>query len=238
MKKKIILTGGSGNLGRFLVNKFSRKNYKIYNLSRIKPVKIYPNEIFIKCELSKFNEILNSLRQIKKKDNIDLIISATGNSKKNYKKIVTDSEFISSFNDNFISFSNLVEGYQKIFENKKIKIIAISSIAGVSPIDAPITYAVSKSALNYYCLIKAKQLSKFNININTISPGNIFMKNNNWGKKMKFDPVKIKQYIKKKVPLNSFCKPEAVFELCVYLSGENGNNITGSNFIIDGGQSI
>lgn len=238
MKKKLILTGGSGKLGRFLTKKFSKERFKIYNLSRKKPIKIYPNEIFIKCELSKFNEILTSLKQIKKKDNIDIIISASGNSKKNYKKIVNDSEFISSLNDNFISFSNLVEGYQKIFENKKTKIIAISSIAGVSPIDAPIPYAVSKSALNYYCLIKAKQLSKFKININTISPGNIFMKNNNWGKKIQLDPAKIKRYIKKKVPLNSFCKPEAIFELCIYLSGKNGNHITGSNFIIDGGQSI
>jgi len=238
MKKKMILTGGSGSLGRFLVKNFAEKNYKIYNLSRERPIKMYPNEIFVKCELSKFDEILTSLKQIKKKNKIDLIISAAGNSKKNYKKTVNESQFISSINDNFISFTNIVEGYQKIFGNKKIKIIAISSIAGVSPIDAPINYAVSKSALNYYCLIKAKQLAKFKININTISPGNIFMNNNNWGKMMKSNSTKVKKYIKKEVPLNSFCKPEAIFEMCLLLSNKSGNTITGSNFIIDGGQSI
>lgn len=238
MKKKIILTGGSGNLGRFLIKNFAKKNYKIYNLSRKRPVKMYANEIFMKCELSKFDEILNSLKEIKMKDRIDIIISAAGKSKKNYEKTVDDLQFISSIYDNLISFTNLVEGYLKIFGNKKVKIIAISSIAGVSPIDAPINYSVSKSALNYYCLIKAKQLSKFKININTISPGNILMNNNNWGKMMKSNSEKVKKYIKKAVPLNSFCKPEAIFEMCLLLSNKSGDAITGSNFIVDGGQSI
>ena len=57
----------------------------------------------------------------------------------------------------------------------------ISSIAGSKIIDgAPITYSVAKSALNFYVKFKSKELAKHKICINTISPGNILMKGNNW----------------------------------------------------------
>ena len=56
----------------------------------------------------------------------------------------------------------------------------ISSIAAIKIIDAPIEYSISKSALNHYCQIKAKELSKFKIRLNIISPGNILNKDNNW----------------------------------------------------------
>jgi NAD(P)-dependent dehydrogenase (short-subunit alcohol dehydrogenase family) len=237
MKKKIIISGGSGNLGRFLIQKFSEIDYLIFNLSRKKPKKLFKNEVYFECELSNFENTVNNLNKIKK-NKIDLIISSAGNSKKNYKSIITDSNFITTFKDNFVSFSNLLEGYQKVFINKKIKIIAISSIAGLSLVDAPINYAVSKSALNHYCKIKAKQLAKFKININTICPGNIFINGNNWSEKMNANSSNVKKFIKKNVPLNTFCSPNSVFDLCLYLLGESGNNITGSNFIIDGGQSL
>ena len=68
--------------------------------------------------------------------------------------------------------------------------------------EAPIEYSISKSALNHYCLVKAKELSKFSIMLNIISPGNILNKNNNWYLKKKLMRKKSKIY-KKNVPLNS-----------------------------------
>ena len=46
------------------------------------------------------------------------------------------------------------------------------------------------------------------------------------------------KYIKKNVPLNDFCKPEQIKDLCDYLLSNSGDFITGSNFIIDGGQVV
>ena len=44
----------------------------------------------------------------------------------------------------------------------------------------PITYSVAKSALNFYVEFKAKELAKYKIIVNAISPGNIMMSGNNW----------------------------------------------------------
>ena len=104
--------------------------------------------------------------------------------------------------------------------------------------DAPTEYSVSKSALNHYCQIKAKELSKFKIKLNIISPGNIMNKNNNWYLKKKVNSKKVKSYIKKNVPLNSFCKPDQLLALCKLLISDEGNFFQGSNIVMDGGQIL
>ena len=86
--------------------------------------------------------------------------------------------------------------------------------------------------------MKAKDLAKYNININILLPGNILMKNNNWSKKLKANKTKVKKYIKENVPLNAFCRPQQIAEMCDYLFSVSGNNITGSKFVIDGGESL
>jgi 3-oxoacyl-[acyl-carrier protein] reductase len=236
MKKNIIITGGSGNLGRFLIEKYLELDYCVFNISRAKPKKIYDNELFLKCDLSSYKDVSRTLYKIKNK-NIYSIISTVGNSKKNYKKFIKDENFLTSFNDNFLSFSNLVEVYLEKFKNRPTSIIAISSIAASKIIDAPIPYSVSKSALNYYCKIKAKEISKLKISLNIISPGNILMDKNNWALKKKNNPRKVMKYIKDNVPLNSFIFPEQIFQLCNYINS-NRKNLTGSNMILDGGQAL
>lgn len=237
MKKTILITGGSGNLGRFLVKKYNELNFVVYNFSRSKPSKLFKNETFIKCNLSSFLNIKNALKKIRSKK-IDYIIASSGNSKKTFKKFFTEKELIHSLNDNLISFTNLLEQYLTIFNYKKTSIIAISSIAANKVIDAPITYSISKAALNHYCKIKSKELAKYKINLNIISPGNILMEKNNWGKKIKTKPLEVKKYIKKNVPLNSFVQPQNIFDMCNLIFNDNNKVFTGSNFIIDGGQSI
>ena len=114
----------------------------------------------------------------------------------------------------------------------------ISSIAAIKIIDAPIEYSISKSALNHYCQIKAKELSKFKIRLNIISPGNILNKDNNWYFKKKNNKKKVMNYIKKNVPLENFCKPEQIYELCDLLIDDRGSFFQGSNIVMDGGQTL
>ena len=40
------------------------------------------------------------------------------------------------------------------------------------------------------------------------------------------------------VPLNKFCDPQQIAEMCDYLLGRSGDNITGSKFVIDGGETL
>jgi NAD(P)-dependent dehydrogenase (short-subunit alcohol dehydrogenase family) len=237
MKKNIIITGSSGILGKYLVNQFKKGN-NIISISKNKETKT--GIMNFNCNLSNDIEVDSAFDLIKKKfKKIDLIILCAGKSKKNYKKIENLTSWKSSFENNFFSTTNVLESYLKIYKYAKTKIIVISSIAGSKILEgAPITYSVAKNALNFYVKFKSKELAKYKICINTISPGNILMKGNNWYLNKKKNKRKVMNYIKKNVPLNNFCKPENIFLLCEFLMDDKNDSTTGSDFIIDSGQSL
>tara|TARA_B100000035_G_scaffold286694_1_gene271171 strand:- start:269 stop:967 length:699 start_codon:yes stop_codon:yes gene_type:complete len=232
MKKKILIVGSSGNLGKYLFKELKKKNY----LLGIERKKSHNN--FSCKDLSNSNLNFETLKLVKKNNpRLDAIIICTGKSSKDFTSNL-DKRFLDSFKSNLLTVSNTIESYQKIYKNKSTKIIVISSIAALKVMNAPIEYSISKSALNHYCLIKAKELAKFAIRLNIISPGNILNKNNNWYFKKKANSQKIKNYIKKNVPLNSFCKPNQILNLCNFLISEDGNFFQGSNIVMDGGQIL
>tara|TARA_Y100000591_G_C21564038_1_gene560019 strand:- start:185 stop:715 length:531 start_codon:yes stop_codon:yes gene_type:complete len=174
-------------------------------------------------------------KRLKKKfKRIDILILCNGKSSfssdlsRNWKEAL-DSNFFASI--------NCIESYQKIF-NAKTLIVAISSIAGIKNINAPIEYSVAKSSLIYYCKIKAKELAKRKIRLNTISPGNIYQKGNLWDVKLKQNKNKTLNYLKDVSPINKFCTPESIYKIIEYLNLEENSYITGSNFVLDGGQTL
>jgi len=237
VNKTILITGSSKNLGDYLVNYYLEKKFNVIGVSKHKTLNVVNN--FYICDLSNATKVNALFKKIKKKfKKIDLIISCAGSSKKTYAVNENIDDWKSAFNNNFYSFVNLIDAYVKIYKRKPTKIIAISSIASSKITKAPITYSVAKSALNFYAQIKAKELAKNNIKINILLPGNILMKNNNWASKLRNDRNLTRKYINDNVPLNKFCTPKQISEICDYLFGESGDRITGSKFIIDAGESL
>ncbi len=237
MKKNILITGSSGILGKYLVKKLN-KTHNIICISRKERSK--KGKLNLNCDLSNESQVNNKLYQIKKKfKKIDAMILCAGKSKKNYCNVENLKSWKNSFDDNFFSTTNIIESYINNFKYQKTKIIVISSVAGSKILaDAPITYSVAKSALNFYVKFKSKELAKYKICINTISPGNIMMSGNNWYKNKKKNKRKVLNYIEKNVPLNNFCLPENILGMCKFLLEDKNNSTTGSNFTIDSGQSL
>ena len=96
-------------------------------------------------------------------------------------------------------------------------------------------YPIIKGGIISHCKQLASYYGSYNLRINCISPGGlegkIKGKNNKQSKSFK------KKYLNK-VPLNRFCKPKDVAEMCVFLSTPQSSYITGQNLILDGGLSI
>lgn len=237
MKLNMIITGSSGILGKYLAQKFKKKN-NIISITRRKNSNI--GNLNLSCNLENDSEVKMVFKKIRKKyKKIDVLILCAGKSKKNYLKNENLSSWKDSFNDNFFSATNIIENYLIKYDYSKTKIIVISSIVGKKIIEgAPITYSVAKNALNFYIKFKSKELAKYNICMNLISPGNLLMKGNNWFLKKKINSKRVKNYIKKNVPLNNFCKPENIYSLCEFLIDDKNKSTTGSNFTIDSGQSL
>ena len=91
-------------------------------------------------------------------------------------------------------------------------------------------YATSKAGLKGFMRALSLELAPFNINVNSISPGKTF------------DPSTLSQEeIEKKtasIPLRRFIEPVDIACLAKFLISDQAKNITGQDFIVDGGQSI
>ena len=120
--------------------------------------------------------------------------------------------------------------------NKKKKIICISSVSGSYVSAAPSTYAIAKSTLNNFVKHVSKSLTRENIILNCVSPGNIFFKGGVWDKKLLKNKRFYLDYIKKEVPENRLGKPNEIANLVTYLCSEKSSFINGSVINIDGGQ--
>ena len=118
----------------------------------------------------------------------------------------------------------------KMKKNKSGKIINISSIYGTVGKEKRSLYSITKFGLNGLTKSSALDLAKFNVLVNSISPGVFNTKLTR--KILKKDGMK---KVKLKIPLKKLGNPESLANLCVFLCSNYNNYITGQNIIIDGG---
>jgi NAD(P)-dependent dehydrogenase (short-subunit alcohol dehydrogenase family) len=142
-----------------------------------------------------------------------------------------------SFKENFFSSVNLIKILEKKLMKTKGMIICISSICGVEYIKgAPITYSVSKSALNTFVKIYSKILGPKGVKINAIAPGNILFAGSVWEKKLKKNKRYVKKIINDEVSLKKLGSADDISNMVNYFINNNSEFINGSIFVIDGGQ--
>jgi 3-oxoacyl-[acyl-carrier protein] reductase len=173
---------------------------------------------------------------IKKYGKLDILICNVGSGKSVPHGMETNLEWKKMLDLNFFSATNIIYAAMDSLKKTRGVIVCISSIAGMENTDAPIAYSIAKTALNSYVKRISKSLAKNSIRINSVSPGNIFFKGSVWEKKIKDDKSKVNKMLRSEVALGRFGTPEEVSNLVIFLASSKSSFVTGSNFVIDGGQ--
>jgi NAD(P)-dependent dehydrogenase (short-subunit alcohol dehydrogenase family) len=110
-------------------------------------------------------------------------------------------------------------------------IILISSAAGSRGCTGAIAYGVVKGAIPQFARALARELSEFNIRVNSVAPGII---------RTHFQdhlaPEQAKNNIENRIPLHREGRPEEVAELIAMLA--TNDFITGENIAVDGGMTM
>ncbi len=248
LKNKIILiSGGSGFLGKQIISSLLEKKAKIINLD-IKKNKTKKNVYFYKADISSEKELKQAYNKlIKKFKKIDVIIN---NAAIDYKPLK-----IKKSKDDF--FSTPLQRWQeeisvgltgsflvtKIFSKKLVMqkkgiILNVASDLSVIAPDQrlyehlnshkPVTYSVIKHGMLGFTKFLASYFGKYNIRVNSISPGGIFNRQD-------------KKFVKKinqLIPLKRMAKHGEYKEIIQFLCSDASSYLTGQNIVIDGGRSI
>jgi len=250
--KKVVIFGGTGNLGLNFSQTLSSAGAKVFLLDKNKKEINNKNIIFQKCNVDLKKNISNSLNKIiKKEKKLDVLIYNVYSKPKNYyqgfeKYNLNTWEKVLKTNltGAFLSCQLMINHFKKKEISGNI-IIVLSTYGIVGPdlsiyenlankkniyggkysLTTPVSYASTKSGLLGLMKYLATTCGKFGIRANSLTPGGIY----------DFQEKKfVKKYIKK-VPLGRMADWSDYNGSILFLASDASKYMSGSNLIIDGG---
>jgi len=248
--KNIIICGGSGQLGKSLINFLLDQNSNIINLDVFKHEIKNSNYKYFKLDVTKEKKVIEVLKKISKSyKKIDILINifhykgnrnlkpfnSFFNEFHNYPLKTWKKTIDVNLNGLFIICKHVLKNMLK---NKNGIILNTSSTYGInspvksiygnSGINNPIGYATTKAAIINFTKYIATHYADKNIRANTLSPGGI--NNKNQSKSFK------KQY-NIRTPMGRMADVDEFNESVLYLISDASRYVTGTNLVVDGGWS-
>lgn len=123
------------------------------------------------------------------------------------------------------------------------RIVTVSSINARLPDPLVIDYSAAKGALSNFCKALSKQVGPRGVRVNCVSPGPV--ETALWqggdgvaatvGRSLGVDPREVARDAAAQAVTGRFTRPSEVADLVLFLASRRSDNITGADFLIDGG---
>ena len=237
--KDILISGATGNLGKSMVNFFSKYNSYIHatstNYNFVKKFNNFKkknkNIKYYYLDFTNDESVNNFLKEIKKLSKIDILINNAGINKIDYIQKIKISDWKEIQKVNLTGPYILTKEISKtMIKRRKGNILNISSIFGSVGKEKRSSYSSSKWSLIGLTKSSSLDLAKYNIIVNSLSPGVIAseLSNNILGKKGINNIIKL-------IPMNRLAQRQEVVKVIAFLVSSQNSYITGQNIIVDGG---
>lgn len=218
MKNKIFLLGGQGDIGLAIGKQFQKSGWEL----------LAPTSK--ELDLSDVNSIENYVK-FAKLDGLRALVHCAGiNNPKPFEQN-TLLDFSQTMMINVFGFARICQLlFEPLKENGGGHILAVSSVYGSISRAGRSTYATSKHALNGLMQTIAIEWGKYNIKVNTLSPGfvdtRLTRKNNS--------PEKISE-LSSGIALGRLAQAEEIAAVAAFLCSSENKYISGQDIIVDGG---
>lgn len=247
--KVVIVTGASRGIGLATANYFWENGATvIFAVRKPHDFKLSPETksskraFVIKLDVTQVKNIEEAVRKIAKKfGKIDILINNAGVDEPCSVVDITEKHLDYVMNTNFkglVFCSKFVA--REMVKKRYGKIINLSSIAGKEGTLYHLAYVSSKHAVIGATKCMARELIKYNINVNAVSPGLIDtdMLRGYFKAYSKLEKSNAEDEIDKLVhqtPRGKMGSPEDVAVLIGFLVSDEASNIVGHTFNTDGG---
>ena len=163
---------------------------------------------------------------------IDILINNAGVNVPQWAVDVTEEAWDKIMNTNLKSVFFCAQTVGKVMiQQKRGKIINVSSQSGSVGLLQRAAYCTSKGGVNLLTKVLAIEWAKYNINVNAIAPTFIETPLT----KPMFEREEFREYVLGNILLGRVGQPEDVIGGVIYLASEASNLVTGHILLIDGG---
>lgn len=240
-KKVAIVTGGTRGIGFGIVQCFLEKGYRVVmnyrqddKQAELASKKLNSDEVFlIKADVTKSTDrnILLS-KAVEKFGRVDVLVNNAAIIRLGRFLEITPAVFSEVMECNFYAPLYLTQEFANILIDKKQtgSIINILSVGAYGA--GNISYCTSKAALLFATKCMAKELAKFNIRVNSVSP-NAVPTNLNQSARDE-SPDRWNKFINK-TPMKREASAQEVASAVIYLASDEASYTTGVDIPVDGG---
>lgn len=239
--KTVLITGASRGIGKGAAVLFAQKNYNVvinYNNSEKEAALLEESiksfggsAVCIKADVSKSDEVKNMVDEVQRKfGGIDVAVNNAGISEQKLFSDITYDDWSRMFDVNVTGMFNVCKSVLPwMINQKRGKIINISSVWGMVGASCEVHYSASKAAVIGFTKALAKELGPSNIQVNCVAPGVIKTQMN-----AGLDTETI-EALKQETPLGVIGDPVDIANTIYFLASDKSNFITGQVISPNGG---
>lgn len=229
-----VITGGSGGIGLATAKLFIEAGGRVVCVDMRSPEEALANCRFIKVDVSDFNAVRECTNNILAEEKtVDCLINNAGISKDAPVWKIDEAAWDAVLAVNLKGAFNFIHHLTPHFrERQHAKIVNVSSINGMRGKFGLANYAASKAGLIGLTKTVAKELGRYNVNVNAVAPGYILTP---LTQKL---PQQILDQALAETVLGRLGQPEDIANTILFLCSDLARHITGEVIKIDGGQYI
>ncbi len=189
---------------------------------------------FVEAEVSNFEQVADCVENILSEEKrLDCLVNNAGISRDTTVWKMTEDQWDAVLNVNLKGAFNFIHHVAPHFREKNGgKIVNVSSINGMRGKFGLANYSASKAGLIGLTKTVAKELGRYNVNVNAVAPGYVLTP---LTQKL---PDKIITQAKAETVFGRLAEPEDVAKLILFLCSNLAQHITGEVIKVDGGQYI
>lgn len=239
--KKALVTGASRGIGEqiaFTLADYGADVVVNYNTSHDKASKtattvelagkeswVYPADISDYDEVKQMKEHLGE-----NFGEIDILVNNAGINRDNFFAKMDKEDWDKVLSVNLDSVFNCTHTFlDHLKDSEQGRVISISSVVGERGNKGQVNYASSKAGIIGFTKALSQELVRDDVTVNAVAPGFI-------STQMVLNmPEKVKDKIKKQIPMSRFGKPKEVARTVTFLASEDASYITGEVVRMNGG---
>jgi 3-oxoacyl-[acyl-carrier protein] reductase len=240
--KSAIVTGGSIGIGSAIALALAREgcdvaiNYRRHDAEAKEVVgrieALGRRGLAIKADVSSYADAQNMVSTVVSEfGRLDIMVCNAGINWDGVIWKMTEEQFDTVINVNLKGYFNYNKAAAIVFKDQKSgKIVNISSINGLRGKFAQVNYSASKGGEIAMSKSLARELGKFNVNVNVIAPGMVMTE------MAQGIPPEFLTKAMDETALGRFATPEECADLVAFLCSDRARHITGEVIKVDGGQ--